>query len=439
MIITIDGPSGTGKTTTAKLVAEQLGFLYLDTGAMYRAFALYILNRKLPIDEKNWPEDIFQQFHFSMKVEGSRKKYFLSDQDVTSDIRSANVTKYSSEIAKFESVRHHIVALQRQFAQGQDVVMEGRDLGSVVFPHAECKFFLKARSYVRAERRFAELKEKFPDQVKAITVEKILEEQSIRDANDSNRKISPLICPEDAIVVDTSDFTIGEVVQQIVNRVKKSRRQDTVWGKIAYYTVRGLVNLCIRCFYHIKVYGKENIIDGAAIIASNHTSFLDPPIISCCCPKSLHFLARASLFKHFFFGRIISFLNAHPITGGVSDISLFSSIERLILQGKKVVMFPEGRRARSKQIEPFKRGLGWIVGRTGAPVIPVYIHGAFEVWPRSRKLPKLFKTMICIFGKPIYFSERGSLNDKQYQAQIASQVEMAVRALQQEVESNLLR
>lgn len=422
MIITIDGPSGTGKTTTAKRVAADLKMTYLDTGAMYRSFAWYLLNQRIPIQEENLSQDVFERFEFRVEVVDNEKHYYVNGDDITNAIRSTEVTQASSLVAQFASVRHHIVRLQREFAEDRDVVVEGRDIGSVVFPHAQLKIFLEADPVIRAERRYKEICEKYPEQAKQTSVEEILRQQAQRDQNDRSRKISPLICPNDAKRVNTSRLTIDQVVKKIIQYAERISDHTTWFQRVRYRIIRSIVGLFICSFYSIRVLGKENMPKGSAILASNHVSFLDPPIIAVAASGELHFLARATLFKHFIFGKLIASLNAHPIAGGVNDVALFQIVEKLILQGKKVVMFPEGKRSRDGNLQPFKRGLGWIVARTQAPVVPILIQGAYEAWPRRKKTPSLFKSITCVFGKPMYFSRTGNTTEKEYQDMIAQAV-----------------
>ncbi|MDN3505111.1 MAG: (d)CMP kinase [Rhabdochlamydiaceae bacterium] len=437
MIITIDGPSGTGKTTTAKRVAHELQMTYFDTGAMYRSFVWYLFDKKIPLVEDALTAEVFDNFDYDVQSSPSGEKvYIVNGKNITEEIRSNKVTQASSEVAKFAAVRHHIVHLQRKFAKSQNTVMEGRDLGSVVFPHAELKIFLTANAMVRAKRRYAQICEKYPDQAAQTSVEEILNQQSIRDSNDINRDISPLVCPNDAKEIDTSNLAIDDVVKKIVKYGKLVGQKDSIIQKFVYRSVISIIRGAMRLLYSVKVYGANTIPKGSAILASNHVSFLDPPILAVCSSTPLHFLARATLFKHFLFGRFIKYLNAHPISGGVNDVSLFNEIEKLILQGKNVLMFPEGRRSRDGKLQPFKRGLGWIVSRTGAHVVPVYLDGAFEAWPRKRKLPFIFKKITCVFGKPLYFPREGKLTEKGFHDKISKQVYEKVAELKLWVEGD---
>ncbi len=220
MIITIDGPAGTGKTTIAKRVAERLQFAYFDTGAMYRAVSWLLLQKSIPLTDVKQIEDLLAQLNFMIKNEGGEKRYFVGQSDVTQAIRSAEVTSIVSAVSALASVREALWKVQHQFALQGHAVFEGRDMGTVVFPDAEVKIFLTARPEVRAKRRLQELIQKNPQEAAALNHERMEEELLRRDAFDSTRELAPLKCAEDAFVVDTSDLTIDAVVEQILQRIK---------------------------------------------------------------------------------------------------------------------------------------------------------------------------------------------------------------------------
>lgn len=208
-VITIDGPAGTGKSTVAKGLAKALGFTYFDTGALYRAITWKVIQDNISIEDQDQLEDLLKTFSFHIK-EG---RYFVDEQDVTDAIRTKEVTAFVSEVSALSRVRVALKPIQTAVATEADSVFEGRDLGTVVFPEADVKFFLTARAEVRAERRFNELVERFPNQ--EFSYEKILKEIQERDQYDSSRKVAPLRQADDAILVDTSDLTIDEVIEEM--------------------------------------------------------------------------------------------------------------------------------------------------------------------------------------------------------------------------------
>ncbi len=216
MIITIDGPSGTGKTTVARRVADQLHFVYFDTGAMYRCFTWFVLERNVAVDDSSAIEALLKKFVFNIVEKNGAKQYFVGDQNVTEVIRSRPVTANVSAVSALREVRASLLTIQHRFAQGRNAVFEGRDLGTVVFPTAELKIFLTADPEIRAERRLNEILEKRPEEVGTLNREQILVDIVRRDEYDSTREIAPLRCPPDALQIDTSHLSIDQVVDQIV-------------------------------------------------------------------------------------------------------------------------------------------------------------------------------------------------------------------------------
>lgn len=217
MIITIDGPAGTGKTTVARNVAQRLDFVYFDTGAMYRAFAWFVLQQKIDINDPDALARVLDAFEYQITQKNEEKHYFVGSTDVTAAIRSPEVTSFVSPLSALKQVRTHFLSLQHHFAKTQNAVFEGRDLGTVVFPQAEIKIFLDADPSVRAKRRLQEVLTKQPEGMQGLTHEQMLEEMLRRDAQDSNREVAPLRCPVDALKIDTTFLSIDQVVDQIVN------------------------------------------------------------------------------------------------------------------------------------------------------------------------------------------------------------------------------
>lgn len=215
--IAIDGPSGAGKSTVAKIIAKKLGILYIDTGAMYRAVALKALdNNILPTDEKS-VVPILKTTAVTLKHIGDTQHIFLDGVDVSDRIREHVVSKAASDISKIPAVRLKLVDLQREIASKNSVIMDGRDIGSYVLPNANKKFYLTASAEVRAKRRFEELIQKG----QSVDFNTIFNDIIDRDKNDMTRSFAPLVQTEDAILIDSSNFSIEETTERILAFIKQ--------------------------------------------------------------------------------------------------------------------------------------------------------------------------------------------------------------------------
>ncbi len=222
MIIAIDGPVGSGKSTIAKLVAQKLGFTYIDTGAMYRAVALKIIKTKTPLKVSEIVK-MMENTKIDLVQTEEGLKVYLDGEDVTEEIRTEDVAKLASQIARYGEIRKRLVQFQRKLGErAGNVVIEGRDTGTVIFPNAELKIYLTASPEERARRRYEQLKEKGFNVPFEHLVEKIRE----RDKMDMERKESPLKPAEDSVIIDTTDKTIDEVVEIIINLAKERMKKS---------------------------------------------------------------------------------------------------------------------------------------------------------------------------------------------------------------------
>ena len=218
--IAIDGPAGAGKSSIAKALSKRLGYIYIDTGAMYRAVALFFLENNVADGKDSRIESLLDKLEISIKYEDGAQKVILNGEDVTGKLRLEEIGKLASKFSAIGSVREKLVALQRKLAQKENVVMDGRDIGTVVLPNADLKIYLSASSKVRAKRRYLELLEKGQTD---LDINDIEDEIIKRDEADMNREISPLKQADDAYYLDSSDMTLEEVVSKILSMVKEER------------------------------------------------------------------------------------------------------------------------------------------------------------------------------------------------------------------------
>ena len=214
--IAIDGPAGAGKSTIAKIVAKKLGYIYVDTGAMYRTMALACHRAGIKADEEEKVIEKCNNVNITLGYENDTQKVYLEGEDVSLQIRQEEIGNMTSAIAVYPPVRKILVAMQQDLAKKNNVVMDGRDIGTAVLPNADLKIYLTASSRTRAERRYRELIEKGQD----CNIDEIEKDIKERDFRDMNRDVSPLVQAEDAVLVDSSDMDIEQVVTEIINLVK---------------------------------------------------------------------------------------------------------------------------------------------------------------------------------------------------------------------------
>ena len=214
--ITLDGPSGSGKTTIAKSVAKKMGYLYVDTGAMYRGVAYYMFDKGIAVDDDAKVEAVLDKISLDINVVDGEQRVILNGKDITGSIRTPEISMGASTVSKNRQVRLKLVAMQRELANNHNAIFDGRDMGSYVLPEADYKFYITADVDVRAKRRYLELKQK-----QDITLEQVKVDMIARDEQDSSRAFAPLVIPQGAFVIDTTNMTIEEVEGLILSRVKK--------------------------------------------------------------------------------------------------------------------------------------------------------------------------------------------------------------------------
>jgi CMP/dCMP kinase len=217
--IAIDGPAAAGKSTIAKMIAKTLNYIYVDTGAMYRALTYKALNQKVSLIDEQALYDLLMETDIELKPSENGQLVFMDHQNVTAEIRNNEVTSSVSEVAKHRLIREEMVRRQQLFAKNGGVVMDGRDIGTHVLPNAEIKIFMIASVEERAERRHQEnLQKGFPSDI-----EQLKEEIALRDKQDSEREVAPLKKAEDAIEIDTTSLTINQVVDKIMSLIEERR------------------------------------------------------------------------------------------------------------------------------------------------------------------------------------------------------------------------
>jgi cytidylate kinase len=412
MIVAVDGPAGSGKSTIAREVAKRLGMNYLDTGAMYRTVTLLALEMGLV------PDRIPEAAGLAAKADlrfvhrqDDLTRAFIGDREVTDDIRGRAVSLNVSAVSADAAVRALLTARQRQEAARGDVVLEGRDTGTVVFPAADVKVFLVASIEERARRRREQLLAQGIDQ----SIDELEADIAARDAYDSGRALAPLRKADDAVEIDTTGMTVAEVIAAVVALVAAKRGPtepvagaekwpvcrmvksplDTGLYRFAYSFLTPLWRFAFR----MNVRGSENIpLTGPVLLASNHRSNLDPFFVGVSFPRQVHFMAKAELWKVKVLGRVIDMLGSFPVKRGEADRAAIKRALEMLESGAVVGMFPEGRRQRGGSLGEIHAGVSLLSLRDGVVTVPMVLDGTERVVRKG--LPR-FPRVTVTFGPPL--------------------------------------
>ena len=216
-IIAIDGPSAAGKSCLSKEISDKLNIVYIDTGAMYRAVALYFVQNNINVEDKIEVEKALENINIKFERIESKLRVFLNGKDISDEIRTEQIGMIASKVSAIPSVRYDMVDRQRKLANDDSVILDGRDIGSVVFPNADLKIYLTASEEERAKRRLIDLEQKGIE----TSFEEVLEDIKKRDYNDINKPISPLVKTEDAVLIDTTNMTREEVIDKVISLLKE--------------------------------------------------------------------------------------------------------------------------------------------------------------------------------------------------------------------------
>lgn len=420
-VLAIDGPAGAGKSTTARGVAERLGLLHVDSGAMYRAAAWLALRNGVPLDDEAALLALLDRARIAPGPQGVT----VDSVPVEGSIRTAEAGEAASRVALLPGLRRKLVALQRSFARAPGVVMEGRDIGTVVFPDADLKIFVSASAEARAERRFLELRAKGENADRPAIVAQIRE----RDRRDTERAASPLVRAPDAILLDTTEIGAKDQVD-LASRwaslaMKPVRRIGVIYGFGS-----GATRLFARYFLDFEVEGLDRIPrKGPLIVACNHISFWDPPLVGAHLPREMHFVAKAELFHNPLFGALIRSYNSIPIERGAQARSGLRGAEEVLSAGGAVLIFPEGTRNKSGELLAPRAGVGRLAASTRTPVVAACITGSDQIRRSMRRQVPIRIT----FGSPMMPPGSGTPEREEVRAYARKVMDMiaALRAEQE--------
>ena len=459
--ITIDGPAGSGKSTIGEQLAHTLGYLYVDTGAMYRALTWLALQKQL--DLTNGPALAELARHADIHIlrpevqDGRQYTVTVNGQDVTWAIRDADVTRWVSTVAAHPEVRTVLREWQRALGRQGHVIMVGRDIGAIVLPDAELKIYLTASLEERARRRLADMEARNNGhyEQQRPSLQEVMLDIERRD-NSDRENMKPAT---DAIVVDTDHMSIPQVVDTI-NTYVQSRGETTmtqdakdtkdaenmadtqatkntsntesatkpqtspvkettsstpvvavkkainlydpyVTPRLAYDILRAFAMVVFALVARVHIRGRYNVPrKGPYILAPNHLSWTDIPLVAAYVPGKVVYMAK----EEYFSSRIawlVRFLGAFPVKRGEGDRQALRTAEEQLKKGNVLVVFPEGTRSRTRTLAKGHAGLGMIALRSGVPVIPV------AVWGSENALKKFGTPITISYGKPVTFKPKG--------------------------------
>jgi CMP/dCMP kinase len=384
-VIAIDGPAGSGKSTTARALADRFGLLYIDTGAMYRALTCVVLEAGIDPGDEERLVALLDAARLDLAPSRGETTVVWDGRDVSRAIRTPAVEAAVSRVSSHAGVRTRMVERQQALGRRGGVVMEGRDIGSVVFPLATAKIHLSASPEARAERRFLQ----FNERGLHVDRQALVHELTDRDRQDSERAVSPLQVSPDAIVVDSSALTLDQqnelcaracLVNPTLDRTvdrdpfAARRRLPDVY-RLAYAGMGALAR-----FWGLREFGNAGLAAPAGcILAVNHTSVWDPPLVAATFRRSpVHALAKAELFRpDWLGGRFFRWIDAIPIHRKGYDRAAFGAAAEGLAAGHSLLIFPEGTRQAIGHPGLVRSGLGILVQETRAPVVPIFLRGAY--------------------------------------------------------------
>lgn len=397
--IAIDGPGGAGKSSLAKAVAAKLEIIYVDTGALYRTIGYYMLNHGIDPTDSVAVAAALGSFKLELTYVDGEQVILLDGVNVKDSIRTPEMSMAASHVSAIKEVRDYLLNTQRNIAKQHSVIMDGRDIGTVILPNAEVKIFLTASPEARAKRRYEELKAKGKD----VSYEQVYTEMVERDKNDSTRDIAPCVPAEDAIMLDNSGMTAEETTEAVIKIIKKAQKKQK---RNFYMKAHAVVAAPIRFFTRIKTHGKENIPkEGGYLLCSNHIAARDVILIGATCPRQVRFVGKKELFAIPVLGTLLKALGAVKLDRGGNDVAAIRKSIEIAEGGEIISIFPQGHRypVVDPSTTPTKNGAGMVAYRAGCDVIPVFIK------TKGNKYG-LFKKVDIFYGKPIKNSELGFVN-----------------------------
>ena len=426
--IAVDGPVGAGKSSVADEVAKRLGILHLDTGAMYRAFAWYALKQGISMEDEAALVALTEKMMPEVRYENGSQRTLIDGQDVTGLIRTPEISMATSTSSKFAGVRKAMVRRQQELAKEQSMLLDGRDIGTVVLKDATIKIYLTASAEVRAKRRFDELQLKGDPS----TYEEVLSDVIRRDEQDMNREVDPLRPAEDAQMLDSSEMTQEQVVEDIIRRVnlklgKLPKCEVELSGM--YKFVRGVFGVLFKTVLPVTFHHLERVqLDAPYILVGNHSHMFDPMLIGYPVYRySIRFMGKKELMNNFFLRWVLKGVEAIPVDRHNMDMGAIRASLKTLKEGKVLGIFPEGTRHKEGVMQDMESGAAMIALRSGCRMLPAFI---------SQK-PRLFSRTHVYFGDPIPVKDIAAKGiNKEACDELSERIAAAYRALVAEHEKN---
>lgn len=436
LIVSLDGPASSGKSSVGAAAAARLGYRFCDTGLLYRAVTWLALRREV------WPEDsvglvrLVDQVRLVADDDGRLRHVTVDGVDVTEAVHGPDVDALVSAVSRVPEVRAALLARQRRIAESGRIIMAGRDIGTVVLPDADLKLYLDASLHERALRR-AQERELDPASHQA---REVLHELRRRDTIDSTRPVAPLRIPEGALVLHTDGNTFEQTVELVVRAVQATeatagdagqRRRPSVASGAAGPTrraapkptpiassngpLRSIGSLIFRgiarAIVRIQIEGDLASIPrtGPLIVAANHASSADPVLIGAFLPKTLgrplNWLGKRELVEMPLIGWFMRQVPIHPVDRATADLEAFRVAMRILESGNILAVFPEGTRSEDGILQQAKDGAAVLALRSGAPVLPVAVGDSDLLWPKHTRLPRPGRTVTVRYGRPFRVAE----------------------------------
>jgi len=406
-VVAIDGPAGSGKGTITSIIAKKMKLNSIDTGAMYRCVTLACIRNNVDITNIDKVKEILDSINIELIKEKDTLIVKLNGEDVSKEIRENPVNKMVSQVSAIKEVRDKLVELQRKMAESQDVIMEGRDITTVVFPNADVKIYLDAELEERARRRYAQNQSKNIE----CTFEEVLEDMRKRDENDMNKPYGALKKADDAIVIDSTNLSQNQVVKKIEKIIKTKKkvnklepkiyweRPETKWKIFVRKITKGFLRTLYRIAFRMEITGEENKTkagqNGGFIICANHVNFLDAVAVVVFSKEKIRFIGKYDLARVGIIRWLEHLFDVIPIKRNTQDLEAMKRSLKALKNGEILGIFPEGTRRGMAKNQKVKNGAAFMAIRSGVPVVPVGISGSF----------KPFGKVKITYGEPLDMSK----------------------------------